>query len=337
MIEPSNAGWLAQVTEDALEPGLPICDPHHHLWDARDGQVARRYMIDEIKSDLDSGHNIVSTVFIEHLSMFRADGPDEMKYVGEVEFANGIAAMAASGLYGKTRVAAGIVGYADLSAGARVKAVLEAEIAAAPARMKGIRCTGAWDPDPRIARSERPGLYMDAGFRAGFAELAPLGLSFDLPCRYRQLGEVADLARAFPETAVILNHVGGIVGIGEYAGRRDEIFDAWKTGLTGVASCPNVVVKLGGLCMDYCGFNWQCNPAPPDSAALAGAQRPYFEAAIELFGPDRCMFESNFPVDKISCGYGVLWNSFKRVTEGYTAGEKAKLFHDTAVRVYRLG
>lgn len=336
MIEPSNAGWLAQVSEDALEPDLPICDPHHHLWDARDGQVARRYMMDEIKSDLDTGHNIVSTVFIEHLSMFRADGPAEMKYVGEVEFANGIAAMAASGLYGKTRVAAGIVGYADL-AGKRVREVLEAEIAAAPERMKGIRCTGAWDPDPRIARSERPGLYMDAGFRAGFAELAPLGLSFDLPCRYHQLGEVADLAQAFPGTTIILNHVGGIVGIGEYAGRRDEIFNAWKLGLAGVASNPNVVVKLGGLCMDYCGFNWQGNPLPPDSAALAAAQRPYFEAVIDLFGPDRCMFESNFPVDKISCSYGVLWNSFKRITEGYSANEKAQLYHDTAVRVYRLG
>ena len=336
MIEPSNAGWLAQVSEDALEPDLPICDPHHHLWDARDGQVARRYMIDEIASDLDSGHNIVSTVFIEHLSMFRADGPDEMKYVGEVEFANGIAAMAASGLYGKTRVAAGIVAYADL-AGKRVRDVLEAEIAAAPDRMKGIRCTGAWDPDPRIARSEKPGLYLDADFRKGYAELAPLGLSFDLPCRYHQLGEVADLARAFADTTIILNHVGGIVGIGDYAGRRGEIFEAWKKNLAEVAANPNVVVKLGGLCMDYCGFNWQDNPLPPTSTALAEAQRPYMETAIDLFGPDRCMFESNFPVDKISCSYGVLWNAFKRITEGYSANDKAMLYHDTAARVYRLG
>ena len=336
MIEPSNHGWLAQASESALEPDLPICDPHHHLWDDRDGQVARRYMMDEIKSDLDTGHNIVSTVFIEHLSMFRADGPDEMKYVGEVEFANGIAAMAASGMYGKTRVAAGIVGYADL-AGIRVRAVLEAEIAAAPDRMKGIRCTGAWDPDPRIARSEKPGLYMDATFRKGFAELAPLGLTFDLPCRYHQLGEVTDLARTFPHTTIILNHVGGIVGIGDYAGRRDEIFAAWKQSLSEVAACPNVLVKLGGLCMDYCGFNWQGNPLPPTSAELAEAQRPYFDAAIEMFGPDRCMFESNFPVDKISCSYGALWNSFKRITQGYSPAEKAKLYHDTAVRVYRLG
>ena len=336
MIEPSNAVWLAQVSEDALEPDLPICDPHHHLWDARDGQVARRYMMDEIKSDLDSGHNIVSTVFIEHLSMFRVDGPDEMKYVGEVEFANGIAAMAASGLYGKTRVAAGIVGYAYL-AGKRVRAVLEAEIAAAPERMKGIRCTGAWDPDPRIARSEKPGLYLDARFRKGYAELAPLGLSFDLPCRYHQLGEVADLARAFPETTIILNHVGGIVGIGDYAGRRDEIFETWKKALAEVATCPNVTIKLGGLAMVYCGFGWHERPAPPTSAELAAATRRYYETAIDLFGADRCMFESNFPVDKISCSYNVLWNSFKRITVGYTAGEKAKLYHDTAARVYRLG
>jgi len=337
MIEPSNAGWLAQVTEEALEPDLPICDPHHHLWDARDGQVARRYMMDEIRHDVQSGHNIVSTVFIEHLSMFRADGPAEMKYVGEVEFANGIAAMAASGLYGKTRVAAGIVGYADLSAGARVRAVLAAEIAAAPDRMKGIRCTGAWDPDPRIARADRPGLYLDAGFRAGYAELAPLGLSFDLPCRYHQLGEVSDLARSFPDTVIILNHVGGIAGIGEYAGRREEIFEAWKKAISEVATCPNVMVKLGGLAMEYCGFGWHERPVPPTSSELAEATRRYYETVIDLFGVDRCMFESNFPVDKISCSYGVLWNSFMRITEGYSVDEKAKLYHDTAVRVYRLG
>jgi L-fuconolactonase len=332
----SNDAWLAQVTETALEPDLPICDPHHHLWDRRDGQVERRYMIDEIMGDIASGHNIVSTVFIEHLSMFRQDGPDEFKYVGEVEFANGIAAMAASGLYGKTRVAAGIVGYADLGTGSRVRAVLEAEIAAARDRFRGIRCTGAWDPDPRIARAEKPGLYMDAKFREGYAELAPLGLTFDLPCRYHQLSEVADLATAFPDTTIVLNHVGGVVGIGAYAGRRAEIFDAWKQGLARVAERPNVTVKLGGLCMDYCGFGWHERPRPPTSLELEAAQRPYMETVIELFGVDRCMFESNFPVDKIGCSYGVLWNAFKRIAAGCSAGEKAKLFHDTAVRVYRL-
>ncbi len=332
----TNDTWLALVLEDAIDPDLPICDPHHHLWDHREGRVERRYLIDEIQKDLQSGHNIVSTVFIEHLAMYRADGPAEMKYVGEVEFANGIAAMAASGLYGRTRIAAGIVGYADLSMGSRVRAVLEAEVAAAPERFRGIRCTGAWDPDPRIARAPAPGLYLDAKFREGFAELGALGLSFDLPCRFHQLAECADLARAFPDTTIILNHIGGITGIGAYAGRCEELFAVWRDSMIDLATCPNVVVKLGGLATDYVGFGWHENPIPPNSNDLCAATRRYYETVIDEFGPDRCMFESNFPVDKISCSYNVLWNSFKRIAEEYSASDKARLFHDTAVRVYRL-
>jgi len=332
----ANEAWLAQVAEDPIDPTLPICDPHHHLWDRREGYAERRYMIDEITADTGSGHNIVSTVFIEHLAMFRADGPSEMKYVGEVEFANGIAAQAASGLYGRTRVAAGIVGYADLRTGSRVRRVLEAEMDAAPLRFRGIRCTGAWDPDPRIARAPAPGLYMDAAFRAGFAEVGKLGLTFDLPCRYHQLGEVADLASAFPDTTIILNHLGGITGIGAYAGRREEVFSAWRTGLAEVAARPNVVVKLGGLGMEYCGFGWHERPLPPTSLELAAATRPYIETGIELFGPARCMFESNFPVDKVSSSYGVLWNSFKRIAAGCSSDELTELFHGTAARIYRI-
>ena len=332
----TNDTWLAQVREETIDPALPICDPHHHLWDHREGRADRRYLLDELLGDLHTGHNVVSTVFIEHLAMYRADGPDEMKYVGEVEFANGIAAMAASGLYGKTKVAAGIVGYADLAAGSRVRAVLEAEMAAAPGRFRGIRCTGAWDPDPRIARAPKPGLYLDARFREGLAQLDALGLVFDVTSRYHQLSECADLAKAFPRTTMVLNHLGGITGIGAYAGRREEIFAAWRKGMADLAKCPNVVVKLGGLAMEYCGFGWHEQVKPPTSRQLADATRPYYEAAIELFGPDRCMFESNFPVDKVSCSYNVLWNSFKRVTANYSASEKAKLHHDTAVRIYKL-
>lgn len=332
----TNDAWLAKVHEAALEPELAICDPHHHLWDRRPQRIEPRYMLDEILADTGSGHNIVSTVFIEHLAMFRASGPDEMKYVGEVEFANGIAAMAASGLYGPARVAAGIVGYADLATGARVRHVLEAEMDAAPDRFRGIRCTGAWDPDPRIARAPRPGLYMDPRFREGFAEVGKLGLTFDLPCRFPQLEEVADLARAFPSTTIVLNHLGGVAGIGAYAGRKAEIFDVWRAGLTKVAACENVVVKLGGLGMEYCGFGWHERPAPPGSEEMAAAIRPYVEAGIELFGPARAMFESNFPVDKVSSSYAVLWNAFKRIAARYSIAEKAALFHDTACRIYRL-
>jgi predicted TIM-barrel fold metal-dependent hydrolase len=333
----TNDDWLAQVREEAIEPALPICDAHHHLWDHRDGRVERRYLMDEFQRDLGTGHNIVSTVFIEHLAMFRADGPDEMKYVGEVEFANGIAAMAASGLYGKTRIAAGIVGYADLATGSRVRAVLEAEIAAARGRFRGIRCTGAWDPDPQIARAAGPGFYYNAKVREGLAEVEALGLTFDLTCRYHQLPDCVDLARAFPGTTMILNHIGGITGVGAYAGRREEIFAAWREGMADLATCPNVVVKLGGLATGYCGFGWYEAPKPPTSQEMCEATRPYYETAIELFGPDRCMFESNFPVDKMGCSYGVVWNSFKRITRNYSADEKAALYHGTAARIYRLG
>ena len=332
----TNDDWLAQVREETIDRALPICDPHHHLWDHREGRVDRRYLLDELMQDLQGGHNIVSTVFIEHLAMYRADGPEAMKYVGEVEFANGIAAMAASGLYGKTKVAAGIIGYANLAAGSRVRAVLEAEMAAAPDRFCGIRCTGAWDPDPRIARAPKPGLYLDKDFREGFAQLDALDLVFDMTCRYHQLPECADLAKAFPGTTMVLNHLGGITGIGAYAGKREEIFTAWRNSMAELAKCPNVFVKLGGLAMEYCGFGWHERPVPPTSRELSDATRRYYETAIEQFGSHRCMFESNFPVDKVSCSYNVLWNSFKRITANYSASEKAKLYHDTAVGVYRL-
>lgn len=332
-----NDAWLALVEEAPLEPDLAICDPHHHLWDRREGRVDRRYMLDEILGDIErSGHKVVSTVFIEHLAMFRADGPDEMKYVGEVEFANGIAAMAASGLYGPTRVAAGIVGYADLMTGSRVAAVLEREMDAAPDRFRGIRCTGAWDPDPRIARSARPHVYIDDHYRAGAAEVARLGLVLDVAARFPQLGECMDLARRFPGLPIVLNHFGGIAGIGAYEGRRDEIFETWRASLSEMAKCPNVVIKLGGLGMEYCGFGWHERPMPPTSEEMANAIRRYVETAIELFGPDRAMFESNFPVDKVSSSYGIVWNAFKRITKGYSAADKTKLYHDTAARVYRL-
>ncbi len=332
----SNSAWLDQVQEEALDPDLPICDTHHHLWDHRKGRVQKRYMMDEIQRDLQSGHNIVSSVFIECSAMYRADSPAALRPVGEVEFVNGIAAMAASGLYGKTRVAAAIMGYADLQHGSRVKVLLEAHIAAAPDRFRGIRRTGAWDADPRISRAKTPGLYLDASFREGFAELGSLGLVFEAVVRHPQLTEVVDLARAFPDTQIVLNHLGGVAGIGAYAGRRDEIFADWKKSIADLATCENIVIKLGGINMDYSGFGWHENPKPPTSQDLCDATGRYYETAIESFGPDRCMFESNFPVDKISCSYPVLWNAFKRMTKAYSTQERAKLFHDTAVRVYRI-
>ena len=339
-----NDAWLALTQEATLEPDLPICDPHHHLWDGRTARLTPRYLLYEILQDLNSGHNVVSTVFIECGSMYRADGDDAMKFVGEVEFANGIAAMSASGLYGRPRVAAGIVGTANLLGGAPAGRVLDALIAAGNGRLKGIRHGGSWDasddvnnPRANPTTPPMPGLFAIPAFREGFAELAPRNLTFEGWCFHPQIPELTDLARGFPETTIIFNHFGGPLGIGPYAGKRDEIFPVWQEYVADLAGCPNVVAKLGGLNQVLNGFGWHERPKPPGSAELAAATRRYFEFALERFGVERCMFESNFPPDMVSCSYNVLWNSFKRLAADYSAAEKAALFHDTAARVYRLG
>ena len=337
----SNAEWLARAPEEEiLEPDLPIIDPHHHLWDrARLHPIQPRYLLDEILEDVGSGHNIVSTVFIECGAMFRADGPEHLRPVGETEFVNGIAAMSASGAYGGTRIAAGIVGTVDLRIGALAGEVLDAHVAAGGGRFRGIRRAVAWDAAPEIRnhRTEPPeGLLLQADYRRGFAELGPRGLSFEAWCYHPQIPEVTDLARAFPDTTIVLDHFGGPLGTGPYAGRADETFAAWKPMARELAACPNVFAKLGGINMDVNGYGWHGRDRPPSSAELADATRRYYDFAIEAFGPDRCMFESNFPVDKLSCGYATAWNAFKRIAAGASADEKAALFHDTAARAYRL-
>jgi len=320
--------------EEILEPQRPICDPHHHLWD----HPGRRYLIDELLADTGSGHNVVATVFVECMSMYRASGPPEMRPVGETEFVNGVAAMSASGGFGATRVASGIVSFADLALGDRVGAVLDRHLAASP-RFRGIRHAAGWDASDQIRNSHTnppPGLYADPRFRRGFAELAPRGLSFDAWLYHPQLPELTDLAKAFPDTTIILDHFGGPLGIGPYAGRRAEVFAAWKGAIRALADCPNVVVKLGGLVMPLNGFGFHKREQPIGSIELAEATRDWYRHTIECFGVERCMFESNFPVDKISASYRVLWNSFKRIAAGFSAAERSALFHDTAVRVYRL-
>ena len=335
----TNHDWLGQTVEAPLEPDLPICDPHHHLWDRQPGRVAPRYLLDEILDDIAGGHNVVSTVFIECGAMFKPDGPEPLRAVGETEFVNGIAAMSAAGLYGRARVAAGIVGTADLRLGDAVAGVLDAQIAAGGGRFRGIRRAGAWDADaavPPHRTQPGPGLFLRDDFRAGFKHLAPRRLTFEAWCYHRQIPDVTALARAFPDTTIILNHFGGPLGVGPYAGRADEVYAQWRPVITELATCPNVVVKLGGINMEMNGFGWHERSRPPGSAELTEATRRYYELTIEKFGVDRCMFESNFPVDKASCSYTVLWNSFKRLTAKASAAEKAQLFHDTAARVYRL-
>jgi L-fuconolactonase len=321
--------------EEVLDPDLPICDPHHHLWDFPNG----RYLLPELLADVESGHNVESTVFVECGAFYRADALAGFEFVGETEFVNGVAAMAASGRYGPVKACEAIAGRADLAMGAGVEAVLERHMRAGAGRFRSIRHAGAHDPDDRIRKSHTnppPGLYGSAAFREGFARLSRLGLSFEAWQFHPQLPEVTALARAFPETLILLNHVGGPLGIGPYEGRREEVFAAWKRNIVELAKAPNVWVKLGGLGVAICGFGFHKREILPGSEELAQAWRPYIETCIEAFGAQRSMFESNFPVDKVSCSYRTLWNAFKRLASGASAEEKALLFKGSARRFYRL-
>ena len=327
--------WLAQYSEEVIDPQRPIVDPHHHLWD-RGGQ---RYMIEEMAADIASGHNIVATVYVDCRSMYRATGPEAFRPVGEVEFANGVAAMSASGGYGPAQINAGIVSHVDLLLGDGAKPVLEAEIAAGNGRFRGIRHSSAWDAELEVAGmyAKRPkGILLDATFRKGFACLAPLGLSFDAWLFHPQIGELVDLAHAFPDTKIMLDHCGGPVGLGRFAGKREETFPAWKASIQEIAKCPNVSVKLGGLAMRLLGYDFHERPMPPSSEQAAAAWRPYIETCIEAFGPNRAMFESNFPPDKGQCSYQVIFNAFKRIAAQYSETEKTALFARTATDFYRL-
>ncbi|MEE9280759.1 MAG: amidohydrolase family protein [Myxococcota bacterium] len=326
--------WLEQTREQPLEPALRICDPHHHLWD----RPQSRYMLEELAADAE-GHNVRSTVFVECMSMYNADLPEALRPVGETEFVQGVAAQSASGQYGPMRAAAGIVSFADLSLGTAVDEVLEAHVRASPGRFRGIRHAAGWHASDEIRNSHTQppqGLLAEPSFREGFGCLEKRGLSFDAWLYHPQLHELVDLARASEGTTIILDHVGGPLGIGPYAGKREQVFEAWKGPMEELSRCPNVVVKLGGLTMPICGFDFHKRDKPPGSAELAETLAPYYLFCIERFGPTRCMFESNFPVDRASCSYGVLWNAFKRISKGFASNERAALFHDTAVRVYRL-
>jgi len=328
-----NPAWLSRLSEDILEPDLPIVDPHHHLWD----HPSNKYYLDELLADVTSGHNVVATVFLQCFWAYRTSGPEEIKPVGETEF---VASVAEEALRRKTRarICAGIVGHVDFRLGEQVDTVLEAHIAAAGGRFRGIRQLAARHPRFMASISTPPSFALlgDPKFRAGFARLDRFGLSFDAWAFHTQLDQVADLARAFPATPIVLNHVGGPIGVGPYRGKSSEVFAAWHAGIRALAACSNMHIKLGGLAMVVNGFDFHENVLPPSSGELASAWRPYMDASIEAFGVNRCMFESNFPVDKGMCSYAVLWNAFKRIAAGASDAEKAALFHDTAARFYRL-
>jgi predicted TIM-barrel fold metal-dependent hydrolase len=341
---------------EVLEPDLPIIDPHHHLWDRPAAALADRpasghgfekvirkvprYLFGELLTDLNAGHNVIGTVYMECGAMYDQDAPDPLRPVGETQFVNGVAAMSASGVYGPVRACAGIVGHANLTLGAAAREVLEAHVGAGGGRFRGIRHSCAYDADPQVLGplSGRPnaGLYARPEFREGFAQLAPLGLSFDAWLLEPQLPELIDLARAFPETIIVLDHVGTPLGIGAYVGRREERFGVWRDNIRALAALANVNVKVGGLAMVFAGFPSFLSEPPASAEQLAGEWRPYVEVCLEAFGAQRCMFESNFPVDLGSCDYKTLWNAFKVLAADYSAADKASLFHASARRIYRL-
>jgi predicted TIM-barrel fold metal-dependent hydrolase len=329
--------WLALRTEAILEPELKIVDPHHHLWDRQDN----RYLFHDLLSDMNAGHNVVSTVFVQCRTMLRADGPAALAPLGEVEFVTGIAAMSASGIYGSARACAGIVAGADLQLGDQVTPVLELMARSAGGRLRGVRNPVVWhsSPDVQSSTASPPpkGLMADTAFRKGVVQLGLLGLSLDVWAYHTQLGEIYELAKANPKVTVIVDHFGGPVGVGPHAADMSEMFKQWRAGIALVASLPNTVIKMGGAGMPVFGIRFDQAPTPPASEQLAIAWRAYFETCVELFGADRCMFESNFPVDKGMFSYHVLWNGFKRLAKDCSAAEKTALFSGTAERVYRLG
>lgn len=321
--------------EEVLEPELVICDPHHHLWDLN----GSRYLLSEFAADIGQGHRIESTVFVECTAFYSDEGPANLRYVGETAAIAELGNQADSGRYGPSRIAAGIVGRVDLNDVSTVEQALDAHLRAGQGRFKGVRHCAAWDPAPSIRRSHTdppPNLYRSVAFQQGFAKLEPAGLSFDAWLYHPQIPDLTALARAFPDTPIMLDHVGGPLGIGPYAGRRDEVFAQWAGDIGELARCENVWVKLGGLGMTVCGFSFPKEEPRASSERLADAWRPYVDTCIEAFGAGRAMFESNFPMDKVSCSYTVLWNAFKRLAAGASAEEKAALFHDNAQAFYRL-
>ena len=334
---PGGNEWLAKTQEETLEPEIPICDPHHHFWVARPEPVHyQQYLLPELSSDVGSGHNVKSTVFIEVRCEYRTDGPDEMKPVGEVEYIQTIADAAAAGNQGPTKAAAAIIGHADLKLGDGVRPALEAMQAASPNRFRGVRHSVGYDESPELANRDIKGALGTDGYRAGAKVLASMGFVLENSLYYHQLSELADFARAVPELPIVLNHIGGLVRVGPYANRDEEVMPEWRKGVEEVSKCPNIIMKLGGVGQLRYGYYWHDRETAIGSEELAQELSPLMEHCIQQFGPDRCMFESNFPVDKISYSYNVIYNAFKRLSKGYSPTERAAMFHDTAARVYNI-
>ncbi|HCB37306.1 MAG TPA: amidohydrolase [Acidimicrobiaceae bacterium] len=333
-MDEAKQAWLDGTPEKPIDADEEIVDPHHHLWD----MPTSTYLLPELHADTGAGHNVVQTVFVECAAGYRTDGPEHMRPVGETEF---VLDQALESAESDGAEIAGIVGFADLARGAAVEEVLQAHVDAGGGRFRGIRHANAWDGSEQIRESHTkppPGLLADRGFREGFAKLGSTGLSFDAWMFHPQVPELADLAAAVPDTAVVLDHLGGPLGIGPYADDRAAVRAVLRPALEELARRENVVVKVGGIGMSIYGSGFNKMERAPDSQTVAAAWSDDVRHCVETFGPDRCMFESNFPVDRQGCSYTVLFNAFQRISDeaGYTAGERADLFAGTARRFYRL-
>ncbi|MFJ4048942.1 amidohydrolase family protein [Pseudomonas hunanensis] len=336
-IQAPDEQWLARAAaEPVLEPELPIIDTHLHLWAFQ----GHRYFLDEYLADLAvSGHNVQASVFVECFQRYRETGPEHLKYAGETEFAVDLARQSAARAEPRTQVAAGIVGYADLSQGERTAQALEEHLRVADGRLVGIRQRAKWDADPVVKgqySADRAGLYLDAAFGRGIQRLGELGLAFDASIYHPQMPDVTALARAHPQVQIVLIHCGSPVGHGAYAGHERDNHQRWLRDLRELATCPNVSVKMGGLLMNIGNYDFTQHAAPLGSEALAELWRPYLEPCVELFGAGRCMVSSNFPVDKAGFAYRTVWNLFKRITTGCSVEEKSLIYSGTAQRVYGL-
>jgi predicted TIM-barrel fold metal-dependent hydrolase len=336
--QPPREDWLALAAPElAIEPDLPIIDTHMHLWHHPTGY---RYFAEDYARDIEkSGHNVEASVFVECNSMYRASGPENYRSVGETEFALGQAAIAASGKYTSSRIAAGIVGFADLTIGAELPEVLDAHIAAANSRFRGIRMRAKWDPDPVVkgaVSADAPGLYLEPEFHHGLREVASRGLLFEASIYHPQIRDVTALARAVPEAQIVVVHSGSPVGHSSYRGREKEVHGNWLRDMKDLAACPNAAIKLGGILMTLAAYDFGQTARPITSEALAKLWRPFIEPCFELFGPQRCMVSSNFPVDKAGFGFGTVWNMFKHVTRDCSADEKQAIYSATARRIYQI-
>ncbi len=329
-MEPGSDEWLNSTVEDVVDPDVEIIDPHHHLWPAG-GAMA--YGLADLESDLASGHNVIDTVFVECHASYRTGEPRHLCPVGETEFV--VAAAETS----SRQVIGGIVAFADLTDLDHLDEVLDAQEAASKGRLRGIRHAGshALHPELLAIPGRAPAdLYADEAFRTGVRRLGERGLTYDTWHYHYQNPDFVELARAVPGTLMVLDHFGTPLGVGPYAERRGEIFERWLTDLSAIATCPNVRAKLGGLAMPDNGFGWNVAERPPSSNDFVKVQAPYYVHAIESFGPERCMFESNFPVDRLSLSYRTLWNALKKIAAPYSDTERDRMFRGTAAEVYRL-